>query len=140
MHKSLQLIIPLTLLSGLSLQAQTPAPPRLDGHWEGVIVASPAEMEVDVEIDIARAGEGFQGRLVYPIQGETHEIQGLQLRGQTVSFSVVDEQKVADFFAGTISQNGVEIAGKMTENMQVCPFTFRRREPRPTEEDFLAPV
>lgn len=140
MHKSLQLIIPLALLSSLSLQAQTSAPPRLDGHWEGVIVASPAEVEADVEIDIARAGEGFQGHLVYPLQGETHEVQGLRLQGQTVYFSVVDEKKVADFFEGTISQNGAEIAGMMTENMQVCPFFLRRREPRAAETDFLSPV
>ncbi len=140
MPKSLQLIIPLALLSSLSLQAQKSALPRLDGHWEGVIVAVPAEMEADVEIDIAHAGEKLQGRLGFPTQGKTYEIQDLLLRDHAVSFKVVDEQKIADLFEGTISQDGAEITGKMTENLQSCPFSLRRRESRPFEEDFLPPV
>jgi len=140
MHKSLQLIVSLALLSSPSLQTQTSALPRLEGHWEGVIVASPAEMEVDVEIDIARAGEGFQGRLSFTTQGKSYEVQDLRLRDHAVSFSVVDEQKVADSFDGTISQDGTEITGKMTENLQICPFSLRRREPRPIAKDVLPPV
>ena len=141
MHKSLRFVVPFTLLSSLSLSAQESALPSLEGHWEGVIVAVPAEMEVDVEIDFTRAGERLQGRLKFPTQGaKTYEIQDLLLRDQTVSFSVVDEQKIADLFEGTISQGGAEITGKMTEILQICPFSLRRREPRPIEEDFLPPV
>jgi hypothetical protein len=137
MFKTFQLIVPLTLLTNLSNYAQ---PPRLDGHWEGVIVAVPAEIEADVEIDVARAGETLQGRLGFPTQGKTYEMQDLQLRDQTLSFKVVDEQKTADFFDGTISPDGAEITGKMTERLQSFPFSLRRREPRPVEEDFLPPV
>src|SRR5262245_45070001 len=102
MQKPFQLIVPLALLSSLSLSAQKSALPRLEGHWEGVIVAVPAEMEVDFEIDFSHAGEGFQGHLCFLPQSETHQIQNLLLRNHAVSFSVVDEKNVGDFFAGTI--------------------------------------
>lgn len=140
MHKSLQLIIPLALLSNLSLSAEQPALPRLDGHWEGVIVAVPAEMEADVEIDVARIGDGFQAHLSFPTQEKTYPIQDLLLRDRAVSFSVVDEHKTGSFFDGTISQYGEEITGTMTEKLQKYPFSLRRREPRPAQGDFLPPV
>jgi hypothetical protein len=141
MHKSLQIIIPLTLLSSLSLQAQKSAPSLLDGHWEGVIVATPAEIEVDVETDIASAGEGFRGHLGFPTQGKkTYEVQELLLRDHAVSFKVVDEQNVADFFDGMITQDGAEIIGRMTEGLKSFPFSLRRREPRPIEGDLLPAV
>ena len=140
MYKSLQLLVPLALLSSLSLVAQS-TPPCLDGHWEGVILAVPAEMEVDVEIDIANTGVGLQGQLGFPTQGKkTYELRDLLLRDHAVSFSVVDEQEVADRFDGIISQDGAEITGTMVENLRSCPFSLRRREPRPPEEDFLPPV
>src|SRR6185295_4828393 len=116
MYKSLQLLVPLALLSSLSLVAQS-TPPCLDGHWEGVILAVPAEMEVDVEIDIANTGVGLQGQLGFPTQGKkTYELRDLLLRDHAVSFSVVDEQEVADRFDGIISQDGAEITGTMVEN------------------------
>ena len=141
MHKSLRIIIPLTLLSSLSLQAQKSAPPLLDGHWEGAIVATPAEMEVDVEIDIASAGERLQGHLSFPTQGKkTYVIHDLLLRDHAVSFKIVDEQNIADFFDGMISQDGAEIIGTMTESPRRVPFSLRRREPRPIEGNFLPAV
>jgi hypothetical protein len=140
MHKSLQLIVPLALLSNLSLSAEQPALPRLDGHWEGAIVAVPAEMEADVEIDIARTGDGFQGHLGFPAQEKTYPMQNLLLRDRAVSFSVVDERKTGSFFEGTISQDGEEIAGTMTEDLQKYPFSLRRRDPRPVQEGLLPPV
>jgi hypothetical protein len=141
MPKPLQLIVPLALLGSLSLDAQKPAPPRLDGHWEGVIVAVPAEMEADVEIDVARSGDGLQGQLSFPTQEKTYPIQDLLLRERAVSFSVVDERKTGSFFTGTISADGEEIAGTMTENLQKYPFSLRRREPRPAVGgNFLPPV
>jgi len=139
MHKSLRIIIPLVLLSSLSLQAQKPVPPLLDGHWEGVIVAAPAEMEVDVEIDFARAGEMLQGHLSFPTQGKkTYEVQDLQLRDHAVSFKVVDEQNIADFFDGMLSQDSAEIIGTMTESPRRVHFSLRRREAMPS--DFLPAV
>lgn len=140
MRKPLQLIAPLALLGSLSLEAQKPAAPRLAGHWEGVVVAVPGEVEVDFEIDVARTGEGFQGRLSFSTQGKTYELQDLLLRDHAVSFKVVDEQNIADFFEGTVSQDGVEITGKMAEILETHPFSLRRRESRPTEKDFLPPV
>lgn len=140
MHKSLRLIVPLALLSHLSPAAEKPALPRLDGHWEGVIVAVPAEMEADVEIDVARAGDGFQGHLSFPTQEKTYPIQDLLLRDRAVSFSVVDEHMTGSFFDGTISQDGEEITGMMTENLQKYPFSLHRREARPVQESFLPPV
>src|SRR6185295_15996586 len=131
---------PLALLGSLSLEAQKSPLPHLDGHWEGVVVAVPGEVEVDFEIDVARAGERLQGRLGFTTQGKAYELQDLLLRDQAVSFKVVDEQNIADFFDGTISQDGAEITGKMTENLQSCPFSIRRREPRPIAEDFIPPV
>lgn len=141
MHKLLQIIIPIILLSSLPLQAQKSAPPLLDGHWEGVIVATPAEKEVDVEIDIAHTGERLQGHLSFPTQGKkTYEVRDLLLRDNAVSFKVVDEQNIADFFDGMISQDGAEIIGKMTETPRSFPFSLRRRELRPIERDFLPAV
>lgn len=140
MRKSLQLVVPLTLLSSLSLCAQGSALPHLDGHWEGVIVAVPAEMEADVEIDVDRAGEQLQGRLGFPTQEKTYQILGLLLRDRAVSFSVVDEQKTFSFFEGTVSDDGAEIIGKMTENRKSYPFTLWRRNPSSAREAFLPPV
>ncbi|HVT15589.1 MAG TPA: hypothetical protein VHQ90_05320 [Thermoanaerobaculia bacterium] len=140
MRKSLQLIVPFALLTSLPLQGQKPDLPRLEGHWEGVAVSVPGEMEADVEIDIARTGEKLQGRFDFTTQGKTYEIQDLLLRDHAVSFAVVDEQKVTDFFNGTISPDSSEITGKMTENLQSFPFTLHRREPTPDRADFLPPV
>jgi hypothetical protein len=140
MRKSLKLIVPFALLTSLPLQGQKPDLPRLEGHWEGTTVAVPGEMEADIEIDIARTGEKLQGRFDFTTQGKTYEIQDLLLRDHAVSFAVVDEHKVADFFNGTISPDSSEITGKMTENLQSFPFTLHRREPTPDLADFLPPV
>jgi hypothetical protein len=141
MHKSLQLVVPFVMLSSLSLSAQESALPSFDGHWEGVIVAVPAEMEADVEIDFTHIGGRLQGRLKFPTQGaKTYEIQSLLLRDHLLSFSVVDDNKIPSFFDGIISQDTTEIKGKMTEKLKNYPFSLRHREPRPAERDLLPPV
>ncbi len=142
MNKSLLLVVSLTLLSRLSLSAQAAVPPLLDGHWEGVIVATPAEMEVDVDIDFARDGKYvLQGRLAFPTQQpRTYELQKLVFRAAAVSFFVLDDNQVPSFFEGTVSQDGSEITGTMTEELKIYPFSLRRRAGTPTRETFLSPV
>jgi hypothetical protein len=141
MHRSIWFAVPFALLSSLPLSGQISEPPRLDGHWEGVIVAVSAEMEADVEIDWVRAGDALMGRLKFPTQGaKTYEVQNLLIRDHSLSFSVVDDNKIPSFFDGTLSRDTAEITGKMTEQFNSYPFSLRRRETRPAQKDLLPPV
>jgi hypothetical protein len=106
-----------------SLQAQTAADPS--GHWEGTLQVP--NMEMKVEIDLARNGKGeFGGTFGQPSQG----VKGLPLSSvsvetRTVRFVVKGGPEEATF-AGTLSADGTSIAGQVTQSGIAMPLNLTR--------------
>lgn len=99
----------------------------LAGHWEGAIVLTPAEEEVDIVVDFKSAGERIEGRLKFPVTLDgAHEVESLSVQGSMVAFSVRDRAGVVSAFKGTLSADGASMEGTMLESGKNIPFTLRR--------------
>ncbi|MEA2564113.1 MAG: hypothetical protein QOH06_5617 [Acidobacteriota bacterium] len=111
-------------------------PANLAGHWEGAIVVSPGESEVDVITEITGdPGKETQGELWFPLQQtQRYTIQSFSREGAHLSFQVKDENGIVTSFEGEIAADGRSIAGKMVEGTSSVPFTLERRNPRPGTE------
>jgi hypothetical protein len=107
----------------------------LEGHWEGAIVSVPAELEIEVAVDLKRTYKGDLGGEVYfPMTGpKPSAIEDLSLQDAHLSFQVHDDDLVVTSFQGTV-RDGATIAGTMTERGKTLPFSLRRRTgpPPPT--------
>jgi hypothetical protein len=101
--------------------------PRLDGHWEGVIVVRPGESEVDMKLDLARAADGsLNGHLSYPNQGpKEYALDTVQVDGDHVLITSTDPQGTVSVFQGRLRDGGA-LAGELTENGQKAPFELHR--------------
>jgi hypothetical protein len=100
----------------------------LAGYWEGSLVISPAESEVDVLVELSAVDTGgLQGRLWYP----THPIgpfavEHLSLQGPKISFDVRDKDNVVSYFDGSLRDEQT-LAGTFRERLASLPFTLHRR-------------
>jgi len=127
------LVAALLLLPAPSLLAQTAVDPS--GHWEGTIQAQP-NMEVKVEIDLARNGQGaLAGTFGEPAQG----VKGLPLstvavEGRSVRFVVKGGPELATF-QGMLSADGKSISGDVAQGGYSIAFTLTR-----TGDARIAPV
>src|SRR5882724_532398 len=87
---------------------------RWVGHWEGALVITAAEQEVDVEVDFSRAGSQVNGRLWFPMTADgAHALEDVVLQGSHVSFSVRDKDGVVSAFDGALSPDGASLQGTM---------------------------
>jgi hypothetical protein len=103
---------------------------KLIGHWEGVLVLTAAEQEIDVMVDFSRADVQAKGHLWFPLTADgAHEVSGLTVQGSHVSFSVRDQDGVVSAFDGALSPDGNGLQGTMTENGKPVPFTLHRAKP-----------
>lgn len=117
------LVLLLSLLAAPFAPALAGEEPKLVGHWEGALVITPAEQEVDVALDFSRAGGQLRGQLQFPITADgAHEVENLVLTGSHVSFSVKDKEGVVSAFEGSLSPDGTRLEGKMTEKEKAVPF------------------
>lgn len=109
---------------------------KLNGHWEGAIVFTAAEQEVDVVVDFSGAGEQLKGQLQFPMTADgMHEVESIALQGGHASFSVRDKGGVVSAFDGVLSPDGASLQGTLTEAGKPFPFTLRRaEEARPPRE------
>lgn len=97
--------------------------PKLVGHWEGALILTPAEQEVDVALDFSRTGGKLCGQLQFPITADgAHELENLVLAGSRVTFSVKDKDGVVSAFDGSLSPDGTRLEGKMIEKEKAAPF------------------
>jgi hypothetical protein len=116
------LVAALLLVPARTLLAQTADP---SGHWEGML--QPPNMQVKVEIDLAKNGTGeFAGTFGQPAQG----VKGLPLstvavESRSVRFVVKGGPQAATF-QGTLSADGTSISGDVAQAGYSIPFTLTR--------------
>lgn len=108
----------------------------LAGHWEGVIVLVAAEQEVDITAVFSQAEGQLKGQVWFPINGDgAHEVGGLHIEGQRVSFAVHDAGGVVTAFDGVLSPDRASLQGTMKESGTAVPFSLHRvPAPEPAHE------
>ncbi len=131
--RALALSAAMFFLAAAVTAAQAPDPL---GYWEGSIILSPAEDELDVIAEFSRDAKGaLQGRLWFP----THpvgpfDMETSSLHGAHLSFDVRDKDGVVSAFEGEIAANGRALAGTFREKLQSYPFALERRAAPPPVE------
>lgn len=118
----------LALLIGPAAGAEAP---RLEGHWEGVIILRPGEFEVDMKLDIVRAADGsLTGRLSYPNQGaKEYGLDTVQVDDAGFLITSTDEQGVVSVFQGRSITDADVLRGDLTEGGRTASFELRRTDP-----------
>jgi hypothetical protein len=117
----------IALLLSLAEIAVAQGSPRT-GYWEGSLVVSPAESEIDVVVEFSRDDRGsLQGRLWYP----THplgpfRVDHLTIQGAKISFDVRDKDNVVSYFDGSIRDEQT-IAGTFREGTATFPFALHHQ-------------
>lgn len=125
MRKIAGLLVPLLALA--FVPAGVAQDTRLTGRWEGIIVLVAAEQEVDITADFSQAGGQLKGQIWFPITGDgAHEVEGLQVEGPRVSFTVHDANGLVTAFAGALSPDGASLQGTMKESGRDIPFSLHR--------------
>jgi hypothetical protein len=131
-----------TALAFAALALLAPAPPAclgadpapgIAGHWEGALVLSPAENEIDLAVDFAPAdGDGgWRGTLTVPLSGiKERPLQSIAVAGSAVSFEFSDD-KGKRTFQGRLSADGKRLTGESRRGGQAVAFELARRPPRP---------
>lgn len=121
----------LVALVAATARAETPS-----GRWEGAIRLPQGELQVTV---VLRGGDdGWTGTIDIPVQRiRGFELSAVSVAGRSVHFEMggVPGQPT---FAGEFSEDGGEIAGTFAQGGQRLPFSLRRKEDRPGEEDQAA--
>ncbi len=121
------------LLVPSALAAQTLADPS--GHWVGAVLAP--NMEVPIEVDLAKDSTGLSGTFANPSQN----LRGLPLGsiavvGREVSFQVRGSAPGERAFKGTLSDDGQSLSGDYSQGGYTIPFVLARKG----DAQFEAPV
>lgn len=98
----------------------------VDGRWEGTIVASKAESEIDVLIEFNHPSTGaLSGQVWFPTHPNgPYVMHDLSIQHEQVYFFVRDEAGIVSTFRGRINSDGSSITGTFTENSESLPFTI----------------
>jgi hypothetical protein len=100
---------------------QTPAAPAPAGHWVGTIPAGPG---LDIEVDIAKQGEGWRGTISIPAQGaKGMPLDPVTLKDATVSFAIKGAPG-DPHFSGDLAKDGKTIAGTFSQGGGSLPLTL----------------
>jgi len=119
----------LSILGACSAAALAVQDTKLAGHWEGALVITAAEQEVDVQVDFSGLGSQTKGQLWFPITADgAHELESFDVQGSHVSFSVRDKDGVVSAFDGTLSPDGTGLQGSMRESGKLTPFVLHRAQ------------
>lgn len=120
-------------LLALPLEAGQVVQPH--GSWRGVIVYTPAELEVDIEIELYA---GPDGQLLGSIDIPTKPIYSERLSAVVVKDNTVSwdfHRSTGTFlYRGSFSADGNQIEGEYHERGKVYPFSLSRYEPTVGEE------
>lgn len=133
MKRRFSILVGLAVASGLPAAAQSP----LEGLWQGEIVYSPAQIELDMIVEIGATPEGeLTGTIDVPSQHiKYHPLSEISINGAAVAFDFIRDtegRKGAEFFfAGEISAAGDVVTGTFTGwhtdgGQNQAPFTLRR--------------
>jgi hypothetical protein len=103
---------------------------RLEGHWEGAIVVTAAEQEIDLSVEFNRDKDGrLGGQLWFPTQRpKRHEIASLTVNQAHFAFQVLDENNIPSTFEGDLQSEGSTIVGTLVEGGQVFPLELERTD------------
>lgn len=128
-------VLGLALIGPGALPAHADSPPRLDGIWRGVIVYSPAQLEIDFLVEVATAANGgLVGTMDMPVDRMKHQpLASVKSEGSKVAFEFdrVPGQDIPDNrfrLDGELSADGKKITGELSgrangEEMR-APFTL----------------
>lgn len=104
--------------------------PAVEGSWEGVVVHVPAELEVEIAVELFRDATGKLAGLIdiptRPIDDEP--LANVRLDGNRISWELRRDSGTFPF-EGTLSADGNEIRGKNHDRGKALDFTLRRRDP-----------
>jgi hypothetical protein len=101
----------------------------LAGSWEGPVVWSPGDIEVDVVVDLARDPRGgWSGKLAAPTASvEGHVLAKVTVEGRSISFEHTDRPERGRF-RGTLTPDGQKIEGEFVQaDGASARFALRRR-------------
>lgn len=114
--------------------------PAVEGSWEGIVVYSPAELEVEIAVELLRDANGKLVGLIdiptKPIDDEP--LSNLKLDGNRISWDLVRDSGTF-LFEGTLSADGNEIQGRSVDRGKSYDFTLRRRDPSAPERKAIHP-
>lgn len=136
--------IPIALLLSLFLWSGSPLRGEgrvaVEGIWEGAIVYTAAEQEVDFTVHLFLDARGVLAGLVdiptKPIEGEP--LGGLRLDGSNLSWELVRDSGTFPF-SGTVAADGGEIRGTCSDRGRTVDFWLRRRDPAAPEPARVSP-
>jgi hypothetical protein len=98
------------------------------GYWEGAIQIAPAELEVDVLLEMSRTGGGLDGRLWFPTHPSgPYAVDVRAVDRRSISFQVTDSDHVVSAFDGTLDAQESVLAGTFHEQQATYRFELRRR-------------
>lgn len=115
-------------------------PPSIEGSWEGAVVYVPAELEVDIYVDLFRDSRGVLAGLIdiptKPIEDEP--LAGIQVAGDRISWELVRDSGTFPY-EGTLSADGREIRGRSEDRGKTVEFWLKRRDPGAPERVRVEP-
>lgn len=128
MIKTIKMTLWLALLISIAAVGRTAAgaleSPEFLGRWEGLLIVSPAESEIDFSVDLQRGPEGsLAGTLAIPALNVNTSLEKVRAEGATLSFEWRDEKGVR-VFTGKLA-DGV-IRGKCVRPNSSIPFELAR--------------
>ena len=116
------------------------SPSSVEGSWEGAVVYVPAELEVDIHVDLFRDSRGVLAGLIdiptKPIEDEP--LANIQLAGDRISWELVRDSGTFPY-EGTLSADGREIRGRSEDRGKTVEFWLKRRDPGAPERVRVEP-
>lgn len=104
--------------------------PAVEGSWEGAVVYVPAELEVEIFVDLFQDSRGVLAGLIdiptKPIEDEP--LANLRLDGSRISWELQRDSGTFPY-EGTLSADGQEIRGRSVDRDKTVEFWLKRRDP-----------
>jgi hypothetical protein len=114
--------------------------PAVEGSWEGAVVYVPAELEVEIFVDLFKDSRGILAGLIdiptKPIEDEP--LANLRVDGSRISWEL--HRDTGTFpYEGTLSADGQEIRGRSEDRGKSVEFWLKRRAPGAPERVTVHP-
>ena len=134
-------IVPLlAAVAGGAPLAGAGARPTALGSWKGIIVYAPAELEVEIGIELFQGSDGILSGSIdiptKPIHGEP--LAAIEAQGDAISWEL-RRASGTFIYRGTLSADGDEIHGTYHERGKVYPFSLERYVPTVSDAEPAAP-
>jgi hypothetical protein len=115
--------------------------PAVEGSWQGAIFYVPAEQELEESIELFQDARGVLAGVVnVPVKPiENEPLSAVRFDGKQISWELKRESGTFPY-VGTLSADGNEISGQLTDRGKTYPFTFHRRDPAVADAANTAPV